>query len=479
MNNSSIKQKAISGAKWTTLERLSSQGLQFVIGILVSRLVSPTDYGIVGMLTIFIAFGNAIVDSGFGVAIIRQEERSNEDYSTVFVFNIIVGLLLYLLLFFLSPLISSFYNVSILEEIVKVYGLLLLVNSLVVVQVAKLTSELRFKIQFIVTSVSLIVSGVVGVLLAYNGFGVWAIVWQQLSFRIAYAVLIWLNAHWRPMLLFSRDSFKKLFSFGSNMLLMSFITIIYDNIYNLIIGKFYSADYVGHYTRSQQIVNVPQSGVSQIVSKVCVPILSPYQNDNKKLLMAYEKIFRLAIFFCYPVLVGLVVLAEPLIYILLGEKWLPCVPYLRILSLGAMCAILTLINLNLFVVKGRSDLLLKLSIIKKIIGFTIVGLTISHGMYWICFGTSFYAICAFIINSHQTNKILGYGALKQLLTISPVIIKALIMGALVFLLTSLFENAISKLLIGILAGFITYFGIGFLVKDKSHLDCLEIIKKKI
>ena len=478
METTSLKQQALSGAKWTSIEKISTQLLQFVIGVIVARLVTPADFGIVGMLAIFIAFGNALLDSGFGTALIRQKEKTDKDYSTAFYFNIAIGFLVYIILYFTAPLIANFYETPELKDITQIYGLILVINSFVVVQVAKLTAELRFKIQFIINCSALMISGIVGITMAYKGFGVWAIVWQQLSNKIICTFLIWINAHWRPMLCFSIQSFKKLFSFGSKMLALSFIDIIYDNVYTLTIGKFYAPQYVGYYTRSQQIVNIPQHSISQIVSKVSIPILAPYQDDNEKLLNVFEKIFRLTIFAVYPLLVGLVVLAEPLIQILLGEKWLPCVPYLQILSFGAIWVALTLINLNLFIVKGRSDILLKLGIIKKIIGFIIVAITIKLGMYWICFGTTIYALCAFIINGNQTRKLLNYGIKAQLLTVMPIFIKAVIMGIVVYLVCLTTESSTIQLIAGILVGVSVYFGLGFIIQDKSHIEFFDIIKKR-
>ena len=477
MSKQSLRQKALSGAKWTSIEKFSTQLLQFVIGVIVARLVTPADFGVVGMLAIFIAFGNALLDSGFGTALIRQKEKNDKDYSTAFYFNVAVGFIVYILLYFTAPLIADFYQTPELEDITQIYGLILLINSLIVVQVSKLTAELRFKIQFIINSSALVVSGIVGISMAYNGFGVWAIVWQQLSNRILCAILTWIFARWRPLLCFSKQSFNKLFSFGSKMLALSFIDIIYDNIYTLTIGKFYAAQYVGYYTRSQQIVGVPQFSISQIVSKVSIPILSPYQDDNEKLLNVFDKIFRLTIFIAYPLLVGLVVLAKPLIQILLGEKWLPCVPYLQILSFGALWVSLTLINLNLFIVKGRSDILLKLGIIKKIIGFSIVAITINFGMYWICFGTTIYALCAFIINGNQTRKLLGYGIGTQLLTVLPIFIKSAVMGAFVLGVYLITDSCVIQIIVGFTVGVSVYFGLGFIIKDKSHIEFIKTIKK--
>lgn len=473
-----LRQKAISGAKWTTIERLATQLLQFVIGIIVARLVTPADYGIIGMLAIFIAFGNALLDSGFGTALIRQKEKTAIDYSTAFYFNVVVGLFVYFALYISAPFIANFYKTPLLEKITRIYGLILLVNSLIVVQVAKLTAEFRFRIQFIINTIALVISGIVGISMAHLGYGVWAIVWQYLSNRTICAVLTWFFACWHPLLSFSICSFKRMFAFGSRMLVLSFIDIVYENIYALTIGKFYQPQFVGYYTRSQQIVAIPQNSIAQVVSKVSVPLLAPYQDDNEKLLQVYEKMFRLTIFVAYPLLVGLVVLARPLILLLLGEKWLPCAPYLQILSFGAIWVILTLVNLNLFIVKGRSDILLKLGIIKKILGFSIVALTIRLGMYWVCFGTTVYALCAFVINSMQTKKILGYGLYSQLCTALPVLLKSMLMGTVVFVMTIKIHSPFLQVLSGVPLGIVVYFGTGFMIRDKSHIEFLQIIRNR-
>lgn len=470
-----LRSKAISAVKWTALERVGIQILQFVIGIVVARLISPSEYGIIGMLTIFISLGSAILDSGFGTALIQLKEKTNIDYSTAFYFNVAVGLFVYLLLYICAPFIAGFYNLSALVDITRVYGITLFINSLTIAQTAKLTSELCFKLQFYANSISLALSGIVGIVMAYCGLGVWALVAQNVLCAFIRMILFWCVSKWRPLFRFSIQSFKSLFSFGSKMLLISFIDIIYDNIYALIIGKYYKTLDVGYYVRSQQFVSVPQSVLQQVVLKVSLPVLSPLQDDNIKLLSAYEKIFTFSLFFVYPFLISIIVLSSPIIYVLLGEKWMPCVPYLQILSFGMLWIPLTLINLNLIIVKGRSDIILKAGILKKMIGFIIVFITLQLGMYWICWGTTVYALIAFLINANQTDKLLDYGLIKQLKVVYPIFIKSLLMGGIMFITIFFIVSPLLKILVGVSVGILSYTLLAIVTKDISFVEVYNII----
>ena len=278
-----IKEKAISGVKWTTIERISTQFLRFVIGIIVARLVTPSDYGLIAMLTIFTSLGDVFINSGFNTALIRNKENTQEDYSTAFFFNIGVGILVYALLFLCAPFIANFYGIPELSEVTRIYALILLIGSFSVVQIAKLTHDFQFKIQFFINTISLVLSGVIGVLFALRGYGVWALVWQGIALTVTKTLLLWIYSGWHPILVFSKKSFKYLFSFGSRLLAVSILDIIYDNIYTLVIGKFYSASSTGYYNRSLHIAHLPKNIIREIIGKVILPILAPYQ-DNEQML---------------------------------------------------------------------------------------------------------------------------------------------------------------------------------------------------
>ena len=473
-----IKEKAISGVKWTTIEQVATMVLQFVIGIIVARLVDPSDYGLIAMLGIFISFGNIFVNSGFGIALIRKKDVTQEDYSTAFLFNIIIGLLVYVILFITAPIIARFYDTPLLEDITRYYTLTILINSFSIVQIAKLTHELRFRIQFLINLTALFVSGTLGIVMAYKGFGVWALVWQGLSSSIIKTFFYIILSKWKPLLLFSGKSFSYLFSFGSKMLVTNLIDTVYDNIYTLVIGKYYSAKSAGYYNRSLQMSQLPQNVVSQVVTKVALPVLTPYQDDNEKLLKVYDKMFRLTVFVSYPLMVLMAVLAEPIILLLLGEKWLPSVPYMQILTFSVIFVVLTLVNLNLFFVKGRSGLVLKIDIYKKIVGFGVVLLMTPLGLKWICVGTIIYAMSAFVINCSQTKKILNYGLRPQIMAAAPSFLYSIITGIIVYYITKGISNPFIELMVGGVAGVLAYIIIAFIMRDKTLIEIFSLIKER-
>lgn len=479
MAENSFKHNAIQGFKWTLLERLSLQVIQFGIGIVVARYVLPAEYGIIGMLAIFMALGQAIQDSGFGIALIRKKEKTDADYSTAFFFNIIVGSIVYFIFYITAPLIADFYNTPELILITRVYMLTLLMNSLTIVQLAKMTSEYNFKLQFIINTVSILISGICGIIMAIEGLGVWTLVWQAIILNLLKTILIWLTAHWFPYIIFSKESFKYLFGFGSNMLLISFVDIIYNNIYTVFIGKFYTKDDLGYYTRANNYVSIPQNITSQIVSKVVLPVLAPYQDDNEKLLLVYEKIYKSIIFVVYPLLMLLLILSRPIILITIGKQWEDCVPYMQILSVCAMLMPLTYINVNLIMIKGLSGILLKIDIYKKLIGFVVAALIMKLGMIWICWGAAIYALAAFIINSYQTNKIIGLGLFKQIRLILPIIGRTVLMGIIVFCIINLIESSWIQIMVGGLAGSLVYLLSALLFKDESFMVIVGMIKKRL
>ena len=386
--------------------------------------------------------------------------------------------MVYVVLFLLAPFISNFYGIEILKDITRIYGIILLLHSLTVVQVAKLTSEMRFKLQFIISLISLICGGITGIIMAYRGCGVWSIVFQSLINALVSVLLLWTLTGWRPILCFSKKSFNYLFSFGSKMLTTSIIDVIYDNIYALTIGKFYTPQSVGYFTRGQQMINIPQSSVTQIVTKVSLPLLTPLQDNNQRLLVTYEKIFRLTLFAVYPLVMYILIFSDSIISVLLKEKWMPCVPYLRILSFGALWYPLTLINVNLIIVKGRSDILLKIDVYKKLIGFAIVLITLNIGIYWMCFGTTIYALCAFIINCQQTKTLLNYGFVEQIKIVVPTLIRTLLMGLALYYGCSFIQNDYVRLFVGAVLGALVYLFICIVTKDIAYNELLKIVRRK-
>lgn len=362
--DNSYKQKAVSGVAWTTIERLTTQVIQFVIGIAIARILAPQDYGIIGMTAIFFAIATTFVDSGFGSALIQKKDRNEDDYATCFYFNLCVSVVLYALLWFSSPYIAVFYRTPVLNNVLRLLGLTLIINSLSISQMAKLTAEMHFKLLSVINVCTQLVTGLVGLYLAYAGWNVWALVFQQICSSVARLLLIEWYLRWIPKRTFSKQSFNHLFRFGSKILCSGLINTIYDNLYTLVIGRTFAAKEVGYYNRGNQFAILPTQTVLSVFMKVAYPLMAEVQDDAERLKRAYKKFLRVPLFVLYPILFGLIALAKPLVLVLLGEKWLPAVPLLQVLCIGSFFDPLTHINLNILYVKGRTDLVLRLELIK-------------------------------------------------------------------------------------------------------------------
>lgn len=474
----SLIKDSAKGFAWTTIERVLTYVIQFIIGVIIARILSPEDFGVVGMLAIFMSISATLLDSGFASALIRKQDRTDVDYCTAFYFNIVIGAILYGALFLLAPLIEKFYNTPILASITRVYCISVFINSLTIVQTAKLNIDLNFKIQSLITITTTILTGVIGIYLAYANWGVWALVFQSLGSSTIRCILIWWFSKWRPKFIFSWKSFKDLFGFGSKLLVSSVINTIYSNLYTLIIGKVFSPIEVGYYNRANQFALLPSQTTTEIVTKVAYPVLSKLQDDKDKLLRAYSLILIVPLSLLFPMLIGLTIMAESFILVFIGSKWLFCVPYLQVLCLGYVFSPLSHINLNLLYVKGRSDLVLKLELIKKTIAFAILIVSIPFGIKWMIIGKACYEFIAFVFNCYYTGKILNYGFLKQINQILPIAFRSLLMGIVVYFSIKLIEINIIKILLGFIVGIITYLFLGFIMHDKMLYFLIRELKKR-
>ncbi|MDE6085216.1 MAG: lipopolysaccharide biosynthesis protein, partial [Muribaculaceae bacterium] len=382
----SLKSRTIKGTVWSSLERFSVQGIQFIVMILMARVLTPADYGMIGMITIFLAVSQSLIDSGFSQALIRKQNRSDIDNSTVFFFNVGVGIFLYGILFVCAPLISDFYSEPKLTSITRVIGLSLVFNSLVVVQRALLTINLDFKTQAKASLIAALISGIIGISMAYGGYGVWAIVFQQIINLSIVTILLWIYSKWKPIAAYSWASFKELFSFGSKLLAAGLIDTIYKNIYLIVIGKIFKASELGYYTRAHQFSDFASSNITGIFQRVSYPVLCTIQDNDAKLADVYRRILKTSAFVVFPLMMGLAALSKPVILAFLTEKWSFSATLLIPLCFSSMWYPIHSINLNLLQVKGRSDLFLRLEIMKKIIGVTILCITIPFGLLTMCWG---------------------------------------------------------------------------------------------
>lgn len=478
MSNDSLRDKAVSGATWKLIEISVNHVMTFIVELYLARKLAPSDYGLVGMLAIFFALAGVLVDSGFSSALIQRQNRTSKDFSTVFVFNIVSSVSIYVLFVIFAPWIADFYNTPFLKTIIYVSALTFLIRGFTSIHFAKLNIDLRFSTLSKISLVGHLTAGITGVLLAYSGFGIWALVFQGIASALITGIIVWICSGLKPSLAFSKKSFKSLFSYGGNMLGSGIINVIYGNLYTLVIGKGFSPTAVGFYNRANGYASMPSNIVTDVALRVNFPILVKLQDDNERLIRAYEKLLKVPFFVLYPVLIGIIVCAEPLIEVLIGAKWLPCVPYMRILCLGYMFYPLNGFNMNILYAKGRTDISFKLEFVKKPIGLILLFASLPFGIIWMMVGKALYSVIVYFINCYFTNKIMGYGLIRQVRILLPMIINSLFMGLVVYLSMKSVSIPALKLLIGIPVGFISYFLLAYTRKDDSLYEIIGIIKKR-
>lgn len=477
MAEQSLKDKTVKGVVWSAVERFSVQGVQFLVTLVIARILDPKDFGLVGMLTIFLAVAQSLIDSGFSQALIRKQDRSEEDNCTVFYFNIVVSALLYLLLYALAPFVAKFYNEPQLTDLMRVICIIIIINSFAVVQRALYTATINFKTQAKATFTSALVSGVIGIVLALKGFGVWTLAWQQIIRAALNTILLWWYSSWRPQLIYSWQSFRALFKFGSNLLLSGLLDTIYSNIYQITIGKIFSATSLGYFTQAKHIAALPSSNIQGIIGSVTYPVLSSLQNEDERLAINYRKLLRVSAFIVFPLMCGLAAVSYPLINILLGEKWNFTATLLIPISFAMMWYPIHAINLNLLKVKGRSDLFLRLEIIKKILGVSMLAATFSFGLIVMCCGIVVNSFIALFINTYYTGKLINVGFVKQMKDLSGVLLLSLSMAAIVYTITCFITNIYAQLVIGIIVG-ATYFTTMCFVLKLKEVEFLESLVNK-
>ena len=478
----SLKKIALSGIFWTFSQQFGAQLITFIVSIIMARILMPEEYGLIGMIAVFVALGHTLIDSGLTQSLIRMEKPDQVDFSTVFFFNLGGSVLIYLLLFFAAPFIASFYNQLILCDLIRLYCFSFVIRAFSAVQLTRLTKIMDFKSQLIIALPSLIVSGFVGIILAYNDYGVWSLAWMQIVQSSLNTVQLWWRSKWVPSLVFSRERFKIHFNFGYKLALAGILNTFFDNIYQIVIGKFFLASQVGFYTRANSLKQLPVTNLSAALNKVTYPLFASIQHDNERLRSAYKQIMEMVIFVIAPVLIFLGVLAEPLFRFLFTEKWLPAVPYFQILCLTGILHPIHSYNLNVLKVKGRTDLFLILEGIKKIIVIITILVSIRFGIIGLIWGQLITSILSFFVNSHYTGKFLKYSSLEQLRDISPIILLAIFVGSiLIFIDRLLYIESfidISRILVGGLSGSIIYISIAYLLKMSSLKSLQKIILKR-
>ena len=452
----SLKQQTFKGIGWSSIERFSTQGVSFAVQLVLARLLTPDDYGVIGMLAIFIQLAQVIIDSGFANALIRKQNCTQRDYSTVFFYNFALSLGIYILLYLAAPFVSRFYQTPTIVPLMRWVSITLLFNALSIIPKSILVKRIDFKKQTYISLSSALLSGFIGILFAFWGKGIWALVAQQISLSVCTFILYTAFVNWRPNLIFDKNIFKELFSFGSKLLISSIIGTIYRNIYSILIGKKFSSSDLGHYTRADQFAMFPSNNLGNIITRVAYPIFAKMQDNNTRLRIYYQQMIRYSSFIIFPLMIGLLAISKPFILFFLTEKWIGIVPILQILCIDWMLDHITLLNLNLLYVKGRSDLALRLEIIKKTIAITILVISIQWGVIGICWGRVLYSIIATIINTYYTKRLIQLSLLQQLKDIIPLALVASAMGIGVLLVIQTFDASSTQLIVGIIVGIVVY-----------------------
>jgi O-antigen/teichoic acid export membrane protein len=473
MSEPSLRNKTIKGTFWSAADAFLGQGITFVVGIVLARLLSPEEYGMIGICLIFTTILNGIVDSGFSNAIIRKKEATNDDYNTMFITNMVVSVVLYALLYFSAPLISSFFQME-LTSIVRVIGLVLIINGLSLTQQTNLTKKIDFKTKTKASIVSAILSGAIGIGMAYAGFGVWALVAQLLSKQTVYTIALWILNRWMPNFHFSVESFKYMWGFGWKLLVSGLLDRLWAQMYQVVVGKFYNAATLGQYTRGREYANIFSANITSIVQRVTYPVLAEVQDEKERMVSAYRKVIKVTMFVTCVCIISIGAVAEPLIYCLIGEKWHQAATFLPLICISMSLYPLHAINLNMLQVQGRSDIFLYLEIVKKIIAIGPLCIGIFYDIYWMLIGSIITGFICFFLNSYYTGKKLRYSSWKQLKDVAPSYGVALVIAITVYFLKYLPFNHWVILPMQIIIGVIVFFIVCETTKLSEYLEIKNI-----
>lgn len=476
--SSNLREKTVRGVAWSFVERFSVQGVTFMLELVIARIIGPESYGLIAMLAIFMAVSQVFIDGGFSSALIQRKQRDESDFSTVFYINLGISILAYLALYAAAPAIAAFFEQPLLCDITRVYSLTLVINSLVAVGKTKLTIAVDFKTQSKISFLSALLSGLAGLAMALMGWGVWSLVWQAIALAVLNVLFTSRYVRWWPTTRFSRQAFGRLFAFGSKLLVATLISSLYSRIYDLVIGKKFSSTSLGLYSRADKFNQFASTNISSILSRVSFPVLSEIQNDDECLLSVYRQYVQLSALVVFPLVLGMCGLAAPMIQALLGNEWMGCVPMLQVLCLAYVWDCVIMVNLNLIYVKGHSDYVLRLEVVKKLIAFGILLLTMRWGLLAICWGRVVYSLIAFWLNTYYTRRLLSYGFLTQLREILPMLLMSAVVAELGLAVSALIHSAWFALAVGVVGSICVYVAMCWLFKIESFKQLLNIIKKK-
>ena len=471
----SLKNKTVKGIGWSAIDNISQHAVQFVISIVLARLLSPNDYGLLGLITIVTAVCTTLINGGFTTALIRKKDITDDDYNTAFIVNLGMSALLYVVIYFCSPFIADFFNRKELTSLTRVTSLGLILGALSLVQQARLTKRIDFKSQTKITLIVSIVSGVIGIAMALLDFGVWALVAQTLANQGLRTILLWVVNKWIPQLRFSKDSFNNLFGFGWKMMLSGLLDTVWKELYQVVVGKFYTPATLGQYTRSKQFSQLFSSNLTNVIQRVTYPVLSDIQDDKERMVSAYRRIIKMTMFVTAISMFFLGAISEPLLYCLIGPKWHEAAIYLPLICITGSTYPLHAINLNMLQVQGRSDLFLGLEVVKKIIGIAPLAVCIFYGILPMLYVSIATVIIAYFLNSYYSGKLIGYSTWMQIKDIAPSYGIAMLIALSIYFLKFLPISNWGVLPIQIVLGIVVFFFICKVTRIQEYRELQNII----
>lgn len=472
---SSIRRKTLTNLIWRYSERCGAQLIQFVVSIVLARLLTPSDYGLVGLITVFIAIANVFAQSGLGQALVQKKDADNTDFSTVFYYSIVFSIVLYFVLFFCAPLIAGFYDSPELTPVIRVLGFVIIIGAINSVQQAYVQKTMQFKRFFWATLGGTLISALVGIAMAYKGLGVWALVGQQLTNQVIDTIVLWMTVRWRPMWIFSLSRMKQLFSYGWKLLCSSLLDTVYSNIYSLVIGKYYSPADLGYYNRGKQFPMLIVQNINSAIDSVLFPVLSEVQNEKDRLKAMTRRAIVTSTFLIFPAMAGLAAVAGPLTRILLTDKWLPAVPFIQFCCFNYAFWPVHTANLQAIKAIGRSDIFLRLEIIKKVVGVITLIVTLPFGLYAMMIGRCFTAILCTFINAYPNKKLIGYSYGEQVRDMLPSFMLSAVMCLIVLAVGMLNLNVWLTMIVQIIVGVVVY----YTGAKQFKFECMEYILNMI
>lgn len=470
--------KVFSNFIWRFAERCGAQLVTFIVSIVLARILTPSDYGTIALVTVFTTILQVFIDSGLSTALIQKKDADDLDFSSVFYFNFVICIILYLIMFVSAPFIADFYKDSSLVSIVRVIGLTLIISGVKGVQQSYVSRHMLFKRFFFSTLGGTIFSAVLGIIMAYAGFGVWAIVFQQLSNNAIDTLILWITVKWRPIKKFSWSRLKNLLSFGWKMLASSLLDTVYNNLRNMIIGKLYTSADLAFYNQGDKFPKLIVTNINTSIDSVLLPTMSNEQDNHVRVKDMTRRAIKISTYIMAPLMIGLAFCAKPIVQIVLTDKWLPCVPYLQIFCISYLFWPIHTANLNAIKAMGRSDLFLKLEVIKKFMGMILLLITMNISVMAMAYSLLISGLISQVINSWPNRYLLKYSYIDQIKDILPNIVMALIMGGFVYFISYLNLPILVSLVVQILSGGIIYLMLSILTKNDSFIYLINILKSR-